>query len=59
MYPLCEVISGEASLGMETKGIDFFAADNLPPLSLNRNTETQIKRLFEFLRDTEKPTLFD
>ncbi|MDM8099995.1 MULTISPECIES: NUDIX hydrolase [Oceanobacillus] len=55
----CEIISGEASLGMETKGIDFFAEDNLPNLSLNRNTEIQIKRLFEFLRDPEKPALFD
>lgn len=59
LFIQCEIISGEASLGVETKGIDFFAEDSLPNLSLNRNTETQIKRLFEFLRDPEKPTLFD
>ncbi|GGP12110.1 NUDIX hydrolase [Oceanobacillus neutriphilus] len=59
LFIQCEIISGEAKLGMETKGIDFFAEDNLPDLSLNRNTETQIKCLFEFLRDQEKPTLFD
>lgn len=55
----CEIIGGEASLGMETKGIDFFSEDDLPDLSLNRNTITQIKRLFEFLRNPEKPALFD
>ncbi|WP_339235890.1 NUDIX hydrolase [Oceanobacillus sp. FSL W7-1281] len=59
LFIQCEIISGKASLGMETKGNDFFAEDNLPNLSLNRNTETQIKRLFEFLRDPEKPALFD
>ncbi|MFD1064850.1 NUDIX hydrolase [Oceanobacillus locisalsi] len=55
----CAIISGAGSLGMETKGIGFFAEDNLPNLSLNRNTETQIKRLFEFFRDPEKSTFFD
>lgn len=59
LFIQCEIVSGEAKLGMETKGIDFFEEDNLPDLSLNRNTETQIKCLFEFLRDPEKPTLFD
>ena len=59
LFILCEIIGGEATLGIETSNIQFFSEDNLPQLSTNRNTESQIKTLFEFLRNPEKPTLLD
>ena len=55
----CRVIGGEGKSGVETKGIGFFEEENLPELSVGRNTESQIKMLFEFLRDQRKETLFD
>jgi ADP-ribose pyrophosphatase YjhB (NUDIX family) len=55
----CEIIGGEATNGVETKGVEFFEENNLPPLSLGRNTEDQIKTLFGFLRNPDKETLFD
>ena len=59
IFILCEIIGGEATIGIETNNIQFFSENNLPQLSTNRNTESQIKTLFEFLRNPEKETLFD
>ncbi|WP_299742543.1 NUDIX hydrolase [uncultured Rossellomorea sp.] len=55
----CEVTGGEAKSGIETKGINFFGEENLPELSVGRNTESQINLLFEFLRDPSKETVYD
>ncbi|MHC8514720.1 NUDIX hydrolase [Sporosarcina sp. ITBMC105] len=59
IFILCEIVGGEATTGIETNKIQFFSEHNLPQLSTNRNTECQIKTLFEFLRTPEKETLFD
>ncbi|MEK5105746.1 NUDIX hydrolase [Cytobacillus sp. FSL K6-0129] len=59
LFIQCEVIGGQARNGLETKGINFYNEDNLPMLSLGRNTDTQIKMLFEFLRNPNKDTIFD
>lgn len=59
VFVLCEIIGGEATIGIETKDIHFFPEHHLPNLSTNRNTDSQIKTLFEFLRNPEKETLFD
>lgn len=59
IFILCEIIGGEATIGIETNNIQFFSEHNLPHLSTNRNTESQINTLFEFLRNPEKETLFD
>ncbi|MCG3087452.1 NUDIX hydrolase [Sporosarcina cyprini] len=59
IFILCELIGGEASAGGETSSIDFFAEDQLPRVSANRNTECQIKTMFEFLRDPLKETILD
>ncbi|MCH7321592.1 NUDIX hydrolase [Solibacillus sp. MA9] len=59
IFILCEIIGGEATVGIETSNIQFFSEHNLPQLSTNRNTESQIKTLFEFLQTPEKETLFD
>ncbi|MEK5332444.1 NUDIX hydrolase [Lysinibacillus sp. FSL W8-0992] len=59
IFILCEIIGGEATIGIETNNVHFFSQHNLPPLSTNRNTMAQIDILFEFLRTPEKKTLFD
>ncbi|MFD2043208.1 NUDIX hydrolase [Ornithinibacillus salinisoli] len=55
----CNIIKGNASVGMETNDVQFFAKDDLPQLSERRNTESQIKEMFSFLTDMDKETLFD
>lgn len=55
----CRVIGGEALSGLETSEVGFFPEDALPKLSVERNTEAQIRTMFEFLRDPGKASLFD
>lgn len=59
LFVQCEIVGGEATLGIETEGVDFFSASSLPELSLNRNTEDQIEMLFSFLHDAEKTAILD
>lgn len=56
----CEITGGEASTDTtETTEVGFFAEDALPPLSIERNTEAQIRTLFEHLRDPQLPVFCD
>ncbi|PSL41777.1 ADP-ribose pyrophosphatase YjhB (NUDIX family) [Planomicrobium soli] len=55
----CNIVAGKAEIGIETKDVQFFSENNLPELSLARNTEAQIQLLFEFSRDPQKETVFD
>ncbi|MGP4108549.1 NUDIX hydrolase [Virgibacillus sp. L01] len=55
----CELIGGQAEIGIETKDVRFFSENNLPKLSTGRNTETQIKMLFDYLRNPSKLSLVD
>ncbi|WP_341357575.1 NUDIX hydrolase [Rossellomorea sp. y25] len=55
----CKVTGGQERSGIETKGVHFFEEENLPELSIGRNTDTQINMLFEFLRDPSKETVYD
>src|SRR5699024_509086 len=41
IFILCEIVGGEAQTGIETNGVEFFAEDDLPPLSIGRNTGSQ------------------
>lgn len=59
IFILCEISGGQAACGIETEAIDFFAEDNLPPLSLNRNTREQIKMAFDFLKDSHGFPIID
>jgi ADP-ribose pyrophosphatase YjhB (NUDIX family) len=59
MFFLCELTGGEAALSVETDGVDFFAEDSLPPLSIQRITATQIHRMFRHARESALPTEFD
>ncbi len=60
MFILCELIGGEASTDTtETTEVGFFAEDELPPLSVERNTEQQIQTLFQHMRDPQLPVFCD
>jgi ADP-ribose pyrophosphatase YjhB (NUDIX family) len=55
----CELLGGAAAGSVETDAVDFFAEDEIPPLSLGRVTPAQIRRMFEHLRSPELPADFD
>ena len=59
VFILCEIVGGEESVGVETKDVGFFSEDHLPPLSKNRNVESQLKLLFEYLQNPSKDVIFD
>lgn len=47
----CSIIGGQGQSGVETSEIGFFTENKLPKLSEERNTEKQIKRMFDLHRD--------
>ncbi|MBD2871205.1 NUDIX hydrolase [Paenibacillus arenilitoris] len=47
IFVLCEIEGGQLAAGMETLGADFFDETSLPELSVERNTEAQLKWLFD------------
>lgn len=55
----CEITGGQAQEGLETSAVRFFAEDDLPRLSRNRNTEEQIKLMFDLLRYPERVPVID
>lgn len=59
LFFLCNLVGGQPESNHETDGVGFFAEDELPPLSLTRVTEAEIKHLFEHFRDPDRPTSFD
>ena len=59
IFILCEIVGGEATVGIETNSIEFFSENDLPELSTTRNTASQIHTLFEFLHNPDKETVFD
>lgn len=59
MFIQCEIIGGQPNEGIETNAVDFFAVDALPPLSIARNTESQIKMAFKHLHNLKEPTFFN
>jgi ADP-ribose pyrophosphatase YjhB (NUDIX family) len=56
---LCDLLGGEAKISHETTAVDFFAADELPPLSLNRTQPRYIQEAFAHIADPERATAFD
>ncbi|WP_053362383.1 NUDIX hydrolase [Bacillus sp. FJAT-27251] len=55
----CEIIGGAPMEGVETDAVDFFAEDELPPLSAARNTKSQIRLAFKHLHNPQEPVYFD
>jgi ADP-ribose pyrophosphatase YjhB (NUDIX family) len=59
LFFLCDIVGGNARAEQETDAVGFFAADEIPPLSLTRVTPAQIARLFQHSVHPEWPTEFD
>jgi HAD superfamily hydrolase (TIGR01549 family) len=59
MFIHCAIVGGSAQGGVETSEVQFFGENELPPLSVERNTEKQIKLMFEYLRDSNKKVILD
>jgi ADP-ribose pyrophosphatase YjhB (NUDIX family) len=56
---LCEIEGGQARGSYETDAVEFFALDALPPMSVGRCTEKQVRRMFLHWQRPELPTDFD
>lgn len=59
LFILCQIVGGEAVEGLETSDVSFFAEDELPELSLERNTVEQIHTMFQYLQNSAKPVILD
>ena len=59
IFYLCKEISGEFKPNDETDVCDYFTLDNLPKLSLGRNTEEQIAMCFAANNDPNWQTQFE
>lgn len=55
----CEIISGQAETGIETNQVELLAENELPPLSIERNTKSQIQLSFQYLSDPTRAPYFD
>ncbi len=58
-FVLCELVGGKAKPSLETAAVAFFAADQIPPLSVYRTTPQQITRMFAHYDHPNWPTDFD
>ncbi|MGG0284284.1 NUDIX hydrolase [Peribacillus butanolivorans] len=59
MFIQCEIIGGQPKEGIETSAVEFFAENELPSLSIARNTESQIELAFKHLHNPQEPIHFD
>ncbi|WP_440896500.1 NUDIX hydrolase [Amphibacillus sp. Q70] len=55
----CDIMGGQPKEGIETSAVDFFAKNDLPPLSVARNTESQIEVAFRHLHNSDEEVYFD
>ncbi|WP_442600685.1 NUDIX hydrolase [Paenibacillus sp. KN14-4R] len=58
-FILCEIVAGQAQEGVETLEVAFFGIDELPTLSTERNTEKQVKMMFNYLKDPNRDVFCD
>lgn len=56
---LCQMVGGEARPSEETAAVDFFAFDNLPPLSTHRTHMRHIHEVMAHLKDENRHAAFD
>ncbi|MEQ1579387.1 MAG: NUDIX hydrolase [Steroidobacteraceae bacterium] len=59
LFFLCEIRGGQPTLSLETDGIEFFALDSLPELSMPRTTPAQIARMHVHYLNRDLPTDVD
>ena len=55
----CEIIGGQPTEGIETSAVGFFSEKELPTLSIERNTKSQIEMIFMSLKNPEDPVYLD
>jgi ADP-ribose pyrophosphatase YjhB (NUDIX family) len=56
---LCEITGGKARPSEETLAVDFFAFDDLPPLSSERTNERHLRDVSNRLHNNLQPVVFD
>jgi len=59
IFVLCELIDGTFEKNVETEESGFFSLKDLPPLSLERNSEKQVEMCFEAISNNNFFTIFD
>jgi ADP-ribose pyrophosphatase YjhB (NUDIX family) len=59
IFVLCDIIGGTFKSNIETADSEFFNMNNLPPLSIERNTKSQIEMCFQAYYDKNWKVLFD
>jgi ADP-ribose pyrophosphatase YjhB (NUDIX family) len=59
LFFLCELLGGTAAVSNETDGVEFFAENKLPNLSLTRTLPEQIGMMFRHFREPGLPTEYD
>lgn len=59
IYFLCEFITGEAKISIETSEVGWFSEDCLPEIDSLRTLEKHLHRFFEHYRNPALPTDFD
>jgi ADP-ribose pyrophosphatase YjhB (NUDIX family) len=59
LFFLCDLVGGAPKISHETLDVAFFGPDELPPLSLPRNTEGQVRRMFAHVADPALAPDFD
>jgi hypothetical protein len=55
---LCEITGGEVRPSSETLAVDFFAFDDLPPLSTHRTNARHLQDIQAHLHDPYHPVVF-
>ncbi|MCC8144868.1 MAG: NUDIX hydrolase [Bacteroidales bacterium] len=59
IFILCEIIGGEFNKNIETIESDYFAIDELPLLSVDKNTKEQIEICFKAYKEPDWQVIFD
>ena len=59
IFFLCRELGGELRGSVETSEVGFFGLDELPPLSVDRITEAQIRLMFDHQTDPARSSDFD
>ena len=59
IFLACEVKGGELTQAHDMHEVDWFSEDQIPPLSADRITESQIRLMFEYHHNPGKEVMFD
>lgn len=59
LFFICEITGGSASPNLEIVDVGFFDPERLPPMSINRTTPAQVRRMLEHYLDPGLPADFD